>query len=78
MRRKPRFRKQQIRVLSAPKFGVQLIHAMIEYGSANSTDASLRENGMAISMDGHGAWRDDVFVELLWRALPVAFDPNDF
>src|SRR4051794_41761043 len=27
----------------------------------------LREAGIAISMDGKGAWRDNVFVERLWR-----------
>jgi len=26
-------------------------------------------NGIAISMDGKGAWRDSVFVERLWRLL---------
>jgi putative transposase len=29
----------------------------------------LRENGIAISMDGRGAWRDNVFVERLWRSV---------
>ena len=27
----------------------------------------LIKNGIAISMDGKGAWRDNVFVERLWR-----------
>jgi hypothetical protein len=27
----------------------------------------LADNGIAISMDGKGAWRDNVFVERLWR-----------
>ena len=26
-------------------------------------------NGVAISMDGKGAWRDNVFIERLWRSL---------
>ena len=26
-------------------------------------------NGIAISMDGKGAWRDNVFVERLWRSI---------
>ncbi len=26
-------------------------------------------NGIAISMDGRGAWRDNVFIERLWRSL---------
>jgi putative transposase len=29
----------------------------------------LKERGIHISMDGKGAWRDNVFVERLWRSL---------
>ena len=29
----------------------------------------LLKNGIAISMDGKGAWRDNVFVERLWRSV---------
>ena len=29
----------------------------------------LADNGIAISMDGKGAWRDNVFVERLWRTV---------
>jgi putative transposase len=29
----------------------------------------LSQNGIAISMDGKGAWRDNVFVERLWRSV---------
>jgi putative transposase len=29
----------------------------------------LIKNGVAISMDGKGSWRDNVFVERLWRGL---------
>ncbi len=29
----------------------------------------LLENGIAISMDGRGSWRDNVFVERLWRSV---------
>jgi putative transposase len=29
----------------------------------------LTEKGIAISMDGKGAWRDNVFVERLWRSV---------
>jgi putative transposase len=29
----------------------------------------LIENAIAISMDGRGAWRDNVFVERLWRSV---------
>ena len=29
----------------------------------------LKENDIRISMDGKGAWRDNVFVERLWRSV---------
>src|SRR3954462_13658674 len=29
----------------------------------------LTSNGIRISMDGKGAWRDNVFVERLWRSV---------
>jgi putative transposase len=29
----------------------------------------LQQHGIAISMDGKGAWRDNVFVERLWRTI---------
>ncbi len=29
----------------------------------------LKEHGIRISMDGKGAWRDNVFVERLWRSM---------
>ncbi len=29
----------------------------------------LQNNGIAISMDGKGAWRDNVFVERLWKTI---------
>ena len=29
----------------------------------------LKNNGIQISMDGKGAWRDNVFVERLWRSV---------
>lgn len=29
----------------------------------------LKEEGIAISMDGRGRWRDNVFVERLWRSI---------
>ena len=29
----------------------------------------LAGNDIAISMDGKGAWRDNVFVERLWRSV---------
>ena len=29
----------------------------------------LKENGIAISMDGKGSWRDNVFVERIWKSI---------
>lgn len=29
----------------------------------------LKDNGIRISMDGKGCWRDNVFVERLWRSV---------
>ena len=29
----------------------------------------LKDRNIAISMDGKGAWRDNVFVERLWRSI---------
>ena len=29
----------------------------------------IQSNGIAVSMDGRGAWRDNVFVERLWRSV---------
>ena len=27
------------------------------------------DNGVKLSMDGRGAWRDNVFVERIWRSV---------
>ena len=29
----------------------------------------LKENGIAISMDGRGRWRDNVFAERIWKSI---------
>ena len=39
-----------------------------QFTSAAFTGA-LASNGTAMSMDGKGAWRDNVFVERLWRSV---------
>ena len=39
-----------------------------QFTSADFTGLLLK-NGVAISMDGRGAWRDNVFVERLWRTV---------
>lgn len=43
----------------------------VYYLSRPVPDAGLvmPNNGIAISMDGKGAWRDNVFVEGLWRGV---------
>lgn len=37
--------------------------------TAEAFTSALKERGIAISMDGKGAWRDNVFVERLWRSV---------
>jgi len=37
--------------------------------TAQAFTGLLNENGIAISMDGRGSWRDNVFVERLWRTI---------
>src|ERR1700729_4315638 len=39
-----------------------------QFTSAPFTDLLLK-NGIAISMDGRGSWRDNVFVERIWRSV---------
>jgi putative transposase len=39
-----------------------------QFTSKEFTDL-LKENGIAISMDGKGCWRDNVFVERLWKSV---------
>ena len=39
-----------------------------QFTSVAFTDV-LKAAGIAISMDGKGAWRDNVFVERLWRTI---------
>jgi len=39
-----------------------------QFTSADFTD-ELKRHGIAISMDGRGQWRDNVFVERLWKSV---------
>jgi putative transposase len=39
-----------------------------QFTSSDFTDL-LKEHGIAISMDGKGCWRDNVFVERLWKSV---------
>jgi putative transposase len=43
-----------------------------DQGSQFSSEAFtglLKENNIAISMDGKGSWRDNVFIERIWRSI---------
>src|SRR5271154_702455 len=43
-----------------------------DQGSQFSSEAftgRLKENNIAISMDGKGSWRDNVFIERIWRSI---------
>lgn len=37
--------------------------------SAEEFAAAVLSKGVKLSMDGQGAWRDNVFVERLWRSV---------
>ena len=39
-----------------------------QFTSAAFTDL-MKVNGIRISMDGKGSWRDNVFIERLWRTI---------
>jgi putative transposase len=39
-----------------------------QFTSSDFTDV-LKQRGIAISMDGKGCWRDNVFVERLWKTI---------
>jgi putative transposase len=39
-----------------------------QFTDSDFTDV-LKSNGIAISMDGKGAWRDNVFIERFWRSI---------
>ena len=53
------------------KYGKPEIFNTDQGSQFTSTDftAVLKTAGIAISMDGRGAWRDNVFVERLWRSI---------
>ena len=53
------------------KFGCPRIFNTDQGGQFTSADfiSVLSRNDIAISMDGKGAWRDNVFVERFWRTI---------
>jgi putative transposase len=50
---------------------VMVLRRLLEPKQFTSADFTglLLANAIAISMDGRGAWRDNVFVERLWRSV---------
>jgi putative transposase len=50
---------------------VEVLRRWIESTQFTSTEFidKLKENGIAISMDGKGCWRDNVFIERFWRTV---------
>jgi putative transposase len=53
------------------RYGTPEIFNTDQGSQFTSTDFTtlLRDNGSKISMDGKGCWRDNVFVERLWRSV---------
>jgi putative transposase len=53
------------------RYGTPEIFNTDQGSQFTSTDFTtlLRDNGIKISMDGKGCWRDNVFVERLWRSV---------
>ena len=56
--------------LEHPFAGSRLLSGLqgSQFTSLEFTD-TLRRHGIAISMDGRGCWRDNVFVERLWKSI---------
>ena len=50
---------------------VRVLRRPVESAQFTSTafTSILHREKVAISMDGRGAWRDNVFVERLWRSV---------
>ncbi len=48
-----------------------MLRRPVEFAQFTSADfiKILKDAEIAISMDGKGAWRDNVFVERLWRTI---------
>jgi putative transposase len=48
-----------------------VLRRWVESAQFTSEDftALLKDNGITISMDGKGCWRDNVFVERLWKSI---------
>ena len=44
--------------------------------TAEEFTMAVLKQGCKLSMDGKGAWRDNVFVERLWRSVKYEVDPE--
>ncbi len=57
----------------------QLLDGAIGVFTSDAFTTMLHGHGGAISMDGRGCWRDNVFVERLWRSMsrPWRSCPHD-
>ena len=51
-------------------FCVEAVEEALErYGVPYIFTGLLKEAGIRISMDGRGSWRDNLFIEHLWRSV---------
>jgi transposase InsO family protein len=41
----------------------------LDYPTSEAFTGRLKQEGIAISMDGKGRWRDNVFVKRVWRSI---------
>jgi transposase InsO family protein len=57
--------------LYSSQYLVVVLRRPLEFTQFTSADFTglLSKHAIAISMDGRGAWRDNVFVERLWRSV---------
>lgn len=57
--------------LSIATFSIEVLRRPLESAQFTSAEftGTLLAKGIAISMDGKGAWRDNVLVERLWRTI---------
>jgi transposase InsO family protein len=55
-------------VLVRRKYGGNIAEQGSQFTSLEFTQL-LKDHGIAISMDGRGCWRDNVFVERLWKSI---------
>src|SRR5258705_6731332 len=60
----------KIEARSQPRFSqIAAFDRVLRLRTGTAFTSVLIRHGIAISMDGKGAWRDNVFVERLWRSI---------